>query len=107
MQNLQITNSHFITYKDELLTFDILGGVDMNQIERMLCTLRITHSNYPPHRTTLDLYNDNQTEKLQRTLCDKWELKLIDVAKALLLLSFGLSKWVLSNWLSEPEKKEG
>jgi hypothetical protein len=95
MQNLQITNSHFITYKDELLTFDILGGVDMNQIERMLCTLRITHSNYPPHRTTLDLYNDNQTEKLQRTLCDKWELKLIDVSKALHSLTLQLEDYRL------------
>jgi len=83
MQNLHITNSHFITYKDSFLTIDILGGVDMSQVERMVCTLRITHSNFPPYRTTLDLYNDNQTEKLQRTLCDKWELKLIEVSKTL------------------------
>lgn len=83
MQNLHITNAHFITYKDDFLTIDILGGVDLSQVERMVCTLRITHSNFPPHRTTLDLYNDNQTEKLQRTLCDKWELKLIEVSKTL------------------------
>ena len=83
MQNLFITNSHFITYKDPFLTIDILGGIDLSQMERMVCTLRITHSNFPPYRTTLDLYNDNQTEKLQRTLCDKWELKLIEVSKTL------------------------
>lgn len=83
MQNLNISNSHFITYKDELLTIDILGGIDLNQIERMVCTLRISHSNFPPFRTTLDLYNDSQTEKLQRTLCDKWELKLVEVSKTL------------------------
>jgi len=95
MQNLQITNSHFITYKDGFLTIDILGGVDMNQIERMVCTLRITHSNYPPHRTTLDLYNDNQTEKLQRTICDKWELKLIEVSKAIHSLTLQLEDYRL------------
>ena len=60
-----------------------MGGIDISQMERMVCTLRITHANFPPYRTTLDLYNDNQTEKLQRTLCDKWELKLIEVSKTL------------------------
>lgn len=83
MEQLQITNSHFITYKNDLLTVDILGGVDLQQIERMICTLRITYQNFPPFRTTLDLYNDTQTDKLIRTLCDKWELKLIDVSKSL------------------------
>jgi hypothetical protein len=95
MQNLFITNSHFITYKDDFLTIDILGGVDLSQVERMVCTLRITHSNFPPHRTTLDLYNDNQTEKLQRTLCDKWELKLIEVSKTLHSLTLQIEDYRL------------
>jgi hypothetical protein len=83
MKNLHINNRHYIIYKDELLTIDILGGVDLQQIERMICTLRISYQNYPPFRTTLDLYSENQTEKLQRTLCDKWELKLLEVSKTL------------------------
>jgi DNA-binding HxlR family transcriptional regulator len=95
MQNLQITNSHFITYKDDFLTIDILGGVDLSQVERMICTLRITCKNYPPFRTTLDLYNDNQTDKLQRTLCDKWELKLIDVSRSLHELTMQLEDYRL------------
>lgn len=80
MQNLFITNSHFITYKNEPFTIDILGGVDITQVERMICTLRIAHQNYPHYRTTLDLYNDTQSQKLVRTLCEKWELKLVDVS---------------------------
>lgn len=55
MQNLQVHNPHFITYADTLFTIDVLGGVDLQQIERMICTLRITHKNYPPLRSTLDL----------------------------------------------------
>lgn len=118
MQNLHITNSHFITYKDDFLTIDILGGVDMSQIERMVCTLRITHSNFPPYRTTLDLYNDNQTEKLQRTICDKWELKLIEVSKSLHNLTLQLEDYRLQELkfsgknrtpkfeISEEEKKK-
>ncbi len=83
MQNLQIHNVNFITFKDPILTIDVLGGVDILQVERMVSTLRISHKNYPPFRTTLDLYNDNQTDKLIRTLCDKWEVKLFDISSTL------------------------
>ncbi len=80
MENLTFHNSNFITFEDKILNIDILGGIDLLQVERMVCTLRIKHKNYPPYRTTLDLYNDNQTDKLIRTLCDKWEVKLFDIS---------------------------
>jgi hypothetical protein len=82
MQKLTIHNPHFITYADTFFTIDVLGGVDLQQIERMICTLRITHKNYPPLRSTLDLYIDSQTDKLIRTLCDKWGITLLDVSKS-------------------------
>ena len=81
-QNLQIQSPHLITYADTLVTVDVLGGVDVQQIEKMYCTLRLTHKNYPPFRTTLDLYNDSQAEKLMRSLCDKWSLTLTDVSRS-------------------------
>lgn len=81
MKDLKIHNPQFITYQTELFTIDVLGGVDLMQLERMICTLRISHKDYPPFRTTLDLYTDNQTDKLIRTLCEKWELKLLEVSK--------------------------
>ena len=95
MKNLKIFNPHFITFSENPFIIDVLGGIDLSHVERMLCTLRITHSNYPPHRTTLDLYNDMQVEKLIRTLCDKWELKLIDVSKALHSLMLQLEEYRL------------
>lgn len=82
MQNLQVHNPHFITYTDTLFIIDVLGGVDLLQVERTICTLRITHKNYPPMRYTLDLYNDNQTDKLIRTICDKWGVTLMEVSKS-------------------------
>ena len=82
MKNLHVHNPHFITYQHELVTIDILGCVDLMQIERMICTLRISYKDYPPIRSTLDLYTDNQTDKLIRTICEKWELKLLEVSKA-------------------------
>ena len=81
MKNLQIHNPHFITYADELFTIDVLGGVDVQQIERMICTLRITFKDYPPLRYTLDFYSDSQSDKLIRTLCDKWSITLMEVSK--------------------------
>ncbi|QTY27309.1 hypothetical protein [Flavobacterium sp. CS20] len=82
MKNLQVYNSRFITYSDGIFTIDILGGVDVQQIERMISTLRITYKDYPPLRSTLDLYNDNQSDKLIRTLCDKWQIQLLEVSKS-------------------------
>ena len=95
MKNLQITNSRFITYTDDLLTVDVLGGVDLSQVERMVCTLRITYNDYPPQRTTLDLYNDNQTDKLQRTLCDTCGLKLLEASRSLYTLTLQLEEYRL------------
>lgn len=95
MSKLQVVNTHFITYKGDSLTFDVLGGVDMLQMERLVCTLRISFGNYPPSRTTLDLYSDNQTDKLIRTLCDKWEIKLIEVSKDIYALTLQLEEYRL------------
>ena len=83
MKNLQIINPNFIIFNDDFLNIDVLGGIDLRQIERMFTTLRITYGDYPPMRTTLDLYNDHQTDKLIRNICDKWQLKLLDVSKSI------------------------
>lgn len=95
MQNLRIHNPHFITFTDPLFTIDVLGGVDLSQVERLVCTLRITYQNYPPFRTTLDLYSDPQTDKLLRTLCDKWGLKLLEVSRSLYALTLQLEEYRL------------
>jgi hypothetical protein len=39
---IQVHNPHFLTAQTSLFTVDVLGGVDLMQIERMICTLRIT-----------------------------------------------------------------
>ncbi len=83
MNALNIQNPHFICYKDDTLSIDILGGIDLSSMDRMLATLRICYQDYPPFRSTLDLYNDPQSDKLIRTLCDKWELKLIEVSQSI------------------------
>ena len=102
---LQVHNPHFLTSQTELFTIDVLGGVDLMQIERMICTLRITFKDYPPMRTTLDLYNDQQAEKLIRTLCEKWDLKLLDVSKTVHTFITELENYKLER-LKYPKGKE-
>jgi len=104
-QNLQIHNSRFISYADDLLTIDVLGGVDTQQIERMICTLRLSYQDHPPIRTTLDLYTDNQTEKLIRNLCDKWNLKLMDCSKSIHSMIAQLESYKLQQ-LKYPKQPE-
>ncbi len=97
MSHLQIINPHFINFKDETLIIDVLGGVDVEQVEKMICTLRISYKEYPPFRTTLDLYADSQTDKLIRTLCDKYELQLLEVSKSINALTSQLEEYRLEN----------
>ena len=105
MEHLTVHNPHFITYKNEPLTIDVLGGIDLQQIERMICTLRISYKDYPPQRTTLDLYTDNQTDKLIRTLCEKWDLKLLEVSKTIHSFITDLENYKLER-LKYPKGKE-
>jgi hypothetical protein len=82
MKDLQIQSPNLITYADDLFTVDVLGGIDLAQMEKMLCTLRVCHKDFPPFRTSLDLYADNQVDKLLRSLCDKYDLAIFDVSKS-------------------------
>jgi hypothetical protein len=83
MENLTVINQNLIKFEDERLTIDVLGGVDVAQVEKMICTLRIVYRNYSPLRQTLDLYSDSQTDKLIRNLCDKWDLGFAEVSKSI------------------------
>ncbi|MCL2597464.1 MAG: hypothetical protein FWD66_07375 [Paludibacter sp.] len=60
MQNLTIHKQNFITFADERFSIDVLGRVDLQQVEKMICNLRIAHRELSPMRYTLDLYIDNQ-----------------------------------------------
>ena len=104
-QSLTIHSNQFITYTDKLLKVDVLGGVDLKQVERMICTLRINHQNYPPIRSTLDLYNDHQTDKLIRNLCDKWSLKLNESSSSVHGMIAQLESYKLER-LKYPQQRE-
>jgi len=63
---LQVTNAEQLVYDNGLLILTVLGGVKLEGLDRMRVTLKLElpDSPRPPLRHNLDLYNDNQLEKL-------------------------------------------
>ena len=63
---LQVTNAEQLVYDNGLLILTVLGGVKLEGLDRIRVTLKLElpDSPRPPLRHNLDLYNDNQLEKL-------------------------------------------
>lgn len=75
MNNLDTSHPHNYQYQTEHLEIRILGGIKVTKLE----TLRITLSVQKPGqhnvlRHSLDLYNDNQVEKLVRKIAERLEM---------------------------------
>ena len=81
---IQTINARLLHFEHSLFSVDVMGGIDFNHLERLVCTLRIQYEEYPPYRSTLDLYNERQSEKLVRSICDKFHLSLVDVSQVIM-----------------------
>lgn len=75
-QKLDITNPEQLIYQNQLLKMTALGGIKLEGLDRMRVTLKIglVDSSVPPVRHNLDLYNDNQLEKLVRKVAERLEV---------------------------------
>lgn len=72
-RSLDTTNPDHISYKQGTLDITILGGIRLEGLDRMRVTLKI-QVEHLSLRHSLDLYNDNQLEKLVRKVADKLEV---------------------------------
>mgnify|MGYP001021334229 CR=1 FL=1 len=72
-RSLDTTNPDHISYKQGALDITILGGIRLEGLDRMRVTLKI-QVEHLSLRHSLDLYNDNQLEKLVRKVADKLEV---------------------------------
>ncbi len=84
MNNLDVTDPNNYQYKTQYLKIHILGGLKTNKLE----TLRITLSVQKPKshniiRHSIDLYNDNQVEKLVRKVAERLEIGTTIVRRTL------------------------
>lgn len=96
-QKLNITNPESLIYENELLKLTVLGGIKLEGLDRMRVTLKIElkNSSVPPLRHNLDLYNDNQNEKLIRRTAEKLEIGTSVIAASLAELTGQLEEYRL------------
>ena len=94
MNNLDTTHEHNYQYITEYLEIHILGGIKTTKLE----TLRITLSIQKPGghnvlRHSLDLYNDNQVEKLVRKIAERLEMGTSIIRRTLQELTKALENY--------------
>jgi hypothetical protein len=84
-QQLVGENPEQLVYNNGLLILTVLGGVKLEGLDRMRVTLKLElpDSPRPPLRHNLDLYNDNQLEKLIRKTAEKLETGTSVIAASL------------------------
>ncbi len=94
MQKLNTTNSDHITYSHPPIDIAVLGGIRLEGLDRMRVTLKV-QVEHLSIRHNLDLYNDNQTEKLIRKIAERLEIGTSVAAAALTDLTDELEKYRL------------
>jgi len=72
-RNLDTSNPEHLHYQQGALDIAILGGVRLEGLDRMRVTMKV-QVEHLSIRHNLDLYNDNQVEKLVRKVADKLEV---------------------------------
>ncbi len=103
---IDINNPDAISYITDELRFTILGGIRLEGLDRLRVTLRteVVHRKFPnylnnadlaalPMHQSLDLYNDNQVEKLTRKIAERLEVGITPVAQALAGITQQLEKY--------------
>lgn len=88
------SNGDHITYEHPPMNIAVLGGIRLEGLDRMRVTLKI-QVEHLSLRHNLDLYNDNQTEKLIRKIAERLEIGTSVAAAALTDLTDELEKYRL------------
>jgi DNA primase len=106
---LNTRNPDFITYTTEELQIIILGGINLQQIDRLRITLKIsrTDTNDPLHsiRHTLDLYHSDFLEKFIGKACEQLETGTTILKLAIAELTDQIEQYRLSKIENQKEQK--
>ena len=106
---LNIQNPEFITYTTEELQIVILGGINLQQLDRLRITVKIsrTDTGDPLHsiRHTLDLYHSDYLEKFIGKACEQLEIGTNVLKRAIAELTEGIEGYRLSKIESLKEQK--
>jgi hypothetical protein len=93
-RKLSTTNPDHITYEHPPMEIAVLGGIRLEGLDRMRVTLKV-QVEHLSLRHNLDLYNDNQTEKLIRKIAERLEIGTSVAAAALTDITDELEKYRL------------
>lgn len=93
-RKIDTTNPEHIIYQQSPLDIAVLGGVRLEGLDRMRVTLKV-QVEHLSLRHNLDLYNDNQTEKLIRKIAERLEIGTSVAAAALTDLTDCLEQYRL------------
>jgi hypothetical protein len=81
-RSLDVTNAEHIGYKYGGIEITVLGGIRLEGLDRLRVTLKV-EVEHLSIRHNLDLYNDNQVEKLVRKVAEKLEIGTSVITAAL------------------------
>jgi len=104
-RTLDTTNAEHIIYKRPPLEITVLGGIRLDGLDRLRTTLKI-QVEHLAIRHNLDLYNDNQLEKLTRKAAERLEVGTSVVTAALLDLIDLLEQYRLAEIENQAQETE-
>ena len=114
---VNFNNEQFITYTTPELQIVILGGINLQQLDRLRVTIKITNSSNHhintssnPHitnsiRHTLDLYHSDYLEKFIGKACDQLEIGTTVLKRAIADLTEQIEQYRLTKMESQKERK--
>nr|WP_319570052.1 CHC2 zinc finger domain-containing protein [uncultured Draconibacterium sp.] len=106
---LNTANPEFITYTTKELQIILLGGINLQQLDRLRATIKITRSNStnPLHsiRHTIDLYHSDYLEKFVNKASEQLETGTTILRTALAELTDQIEKYRLTKIESQKDKR--
>lgn len=111
---LNATNPEYITFETHGLLFVLLGGLNLHQLDRMRVTLKVSRdaelNGYQSIRHTVDLYNDDLTEKLISKASERLDMESKTLRLAFAELTQQMEQFRLTQLESQktkaPEKRK-
>lgn len=106
MNNLDTSNPNNYEYTTNHLEIHVLGGIKLNKLDSLRVTLSINKKEHHTKlRHNIDLYNDNQVEKLVRKTAERIEIGTSIVRRTLQELINELETYRLSQLEQEDEEE--
>ncbi|SRX75241.1 hypothetical protein AEQU3_02235 [Aequorivita antarctica] len=106
MAALNTENPLHLTYKNDLVSIAVLGGIKLEALERLRGTLKVqlNKSARPPLRHNLDLYSDTQLDRFAKKCAEKLEIGASLISASFYELIEELEKYRLSQ-IKEREER--